>query len=89
MRFRREFGPRHRSRVGYSDARMTPTATAATARGPALRDPLPDGTYPSTCWECGTVCGSLVTVGDGKVTMSASSTSPARVTCIRRDTLSR
>lgn len=27
-----------------------------------------DGTYPSTCWECGTVCGSLVTVRDGRVT---------------------
>lgn len=29
--------------------------------------PLPDGTYPSTCWECGTVCGSLVTVQGGRV----------------------
>lgn len=27
----------------------------------------PDGTYPSTCWECSTRCGSLVTVKDGKV----------------------
>lgn len=36
-------------------------APADTARA------LPDGTYPSTCWECGTVCGSLVTVRDGNV----------------------
>ena len=27
----------------------------------------PDGTYPSTCWECSTRCGSLVTVEDGCV----------------------
>ncbi|MEX2453162.1 MAG: molybdopterin-dependent oxidoreductase [Rhodospirillaceae bacterium] len=27
----------------------------------------PDGTYPSTCWECSTRCGSLVTLKDGKV----------------------
>jgi thiosulfate reductase/polysulfide reductase chain A len=27
----------------------------------------PDGTYPSTCWECSTRCGSLVTVKDGRV----------------------
>lgn len=26
-----------------------------------------DGTWPSTCWECGTVCGSVVTVRDGRV----------------------
>ena len=26
-----------------------------------------DGTFPSTCWECGTICGSLVTVKDGQV----------------------
>ena len=26
-----------------------------------------DGTFPSTCWECGTICGSLVTVADGRV----------------------
>ena len=28
---------------------------------------LPDGTYPSTCWECSTRCGSLVTLQGGKV----------------------
>ena len=28
---------------------------------------LPDGTYPSTCWECSTRCGSLVTLKDGQV----------------------
>ena len=28
----------------------------------------PDGTYPSTCWECSTRCGSLVTVFGGAVT---------------------
>lgn len=28
----------------------------------------PDGTYPSTCWECSTRCGSLVTVENGHVT---------------------
>ena len=28
---------------------------------------LPDGTYPSTCWECSTRCGSLVTLTDGRV----------------------
>jgi anaerobic selenocysteine-containing dehydrogenase len=27
-----------------------------------------DGTYPSTCWECSTLCGSLVTVRGGRVT---------------------
>ena len=26
-----------------------------------------DGTFPSTCWECSTVCGSLVTVRGGRV----------------------
>ena len=26
-----------------------------------------DGTYPSTCWECSTRCGSLVTIEDGRV----------------------
>lgn len=26
-----------------------------------------NGTYPSTCWECSTRCGSLVTVEDGRV----------------------
>lgn len=34
------------------------------APGPAA---LPDGTYPSTCWECSTLCGSLVTVRGGRV----------------------
>jgi anaerobic selenocysteine-containing dehydrogenase len=29
---------------------------------------MADGTFPSTCWECGTICGSLVTVKDGRVT---------------------
>ncbi|MBI2203725.1 MAG: molybdopterin-dependent oxidoreductase [Candidatus Rokubacteria bacterium] len=28
---------------------------------------IADGTFPSTCWECGTICGSLVTVKDGQV----------------------
>lgn len=28
----------------------------------------PDGTYPSTCWECSTRCGSLVTLENGHVT---------------------
>ena len=28
----------------------------------------PDGTYASTCWECSTRCGSLVTVENGHVT---------------------
>ena len=28
----------------------------------------PDGTYPSTCWECSTRCGSLVTLAGGRVT---------------------
>ena len=34
-----------------------------------MTDPknLPDGTYPSTCWECSTRCGSLVTLKDGQV----------------------
>jgi anaerobic selenocysteine-containing dehydrogenase len=27
-----------------------------------------DGIHPSTCWECSTVCGSLVTVQQGRVT---------------------
>jgi thiosulfate reductase/polysulfide reductase chain A len=27
----------------------------------------PDGTHPSTCWECSTLCGSLVTVRGGRV----------------------
>lgn len=27
-----------------------------------------DGTFPSTCWECSTICGSLVTVREGRVT---------------------
>ena len=27
----------------------------------------PDGVHPSTCWECSTRCGSLVTVRDGRV----------------------
>jgi thiosulfate reductase/polysulfide reductase chain A len=27
----------------------------------------PDGTYPSTCWECSTRCGSLVTLEDSRV----------------------
>jgi thiosulfate reductase/polysulfide reductase chain A len=27
----------------------------------------PDGTYPSTCWECSTRCGSLVTMKGGRV----------------------
>src|ERR1700751_3623970 len=26
---------------------------------------------PSTCWECGTICGSLLTVEDGRVTKIA------------------
>ena len=29
---------------------------------------LPNGIYPSTCWECSTRCGSLVTIKDGDVT---------------------
>lgn len=28
---------------------------------------LADGTYPSTCWECSCICGSLVSVRDGRV----------------------
>lgn len=32
------------------------------------RPAKPDGTYASTCWECSTRCGSLVTVKDGRVT---------------------
>jgi len=28
---------------------------------------MDDGIYPSTCWECSTTCGSLVTVRGGKV----------------------
>lgn len=32
---------------------------------PAAR--LPDGLYPSTCWECSALCGSLVTVRGGRV----------------------
>ncbi|MDP3768256.1 MAG: molybdopterin-dependent oxidoreductase [Dehalococcoidia bacterium] len=43
-----------------------PPATVAGKTTPDTA--LPDGTYPSICWECGTVCGSLVTVRDGKVT---------------------
>jgi anaerobic selenocysteine-containing dehydrogenase len=36
-----------------------------TAGGPG---PAPaDGVFPSTCWECSTVCGSLVTVREGRV----------------------
>ena len=27
----------------------------------------PDGTYPTTCWECSTCCGALATVRDGRV----------------------
>ena len=27
----------------------------------------PDGIYPSTCWECSTRCGSLVTLENGHV----------------------
>ena len=26
-----------------------------------------DGTFASTCWECSTLCGSLITMRDGKV----------------------
>ena len=32
---------------------------------------LPDGTHPSTCWECSVNCGSLVTVENGTVTKVA------------------
>ena len=46
--------------------KTVPDTTAPDQRTPV--NPLPDGTYPSTCWECGTVCGSLVTVRDGTVT---------------------
>ena len=31
-------------------------------------DTYAEGVHPSTCWECGTVCGSLVTVQAGRVT---------------------
>ena len=27
----------------------------------------PDGTYPTTCWECSTCCGALATVREGRV----------------------
>ena len=30
-------------------------------------DTRPDGIYASTCWECSTRCGSLVTIEDGRV----------------------
>jgi thiosulfate reductase / polysulfide reductase chain A len=43
-------------------------ATAPVSSASAARDRvLPDGVYPSTCWECSTICGSLVTVRDGRV----------------------
>jgi anaerobic selenocysteine-containing dehydrogenase len=35
---------------------------------PAASGPLPaDGVYPSTCWECSTCCGALLTVKGGRV----------------------
>lgn len=32
---------------------------------------LPDGVYPSTCWECSALCGSLITVREGRITRVA------------------
>ncbi len=46
------------------DVSRRPGAGGATATAPGG---APDGTYPSTCWECSTLCGSLVTVQDGRV----------------------
>ena len=33
----------------------------------AARENPPDGTYPTTCWECSTCCGALATVREGRV----------------------
>jgi thiosulfate reductase/polysulfide reductase chain A len=38
-----------------------------TDTAPANRQIPPDGTYPTTCWECSTCCGALATVRDGRV----------------------
>lgn len=32
-----------------------------------MTKPAADGVFPTTCWECSTCCGALVTVKDGKV----------------------
>jgi thiosulfate reductase/polysulfide reductase chain A len=44
------------------DPEIAMSTTAAVASGAPS---FPDGTFPSTCWECSVNCGSLVTVKDG------------------------
>src|SRR5262245_3079496 len=46
-----------------------PNLQVRTGKAQFMPDALqtPDGTYPTTCWECSTCCGALATVRDGRV----------------------
>ena len=45
---------------------MIPSDEAVDRQREAMGDSAP-GVVPSTCWECGAICGSLLTVQNGKV----------------------
>jgi formate dehydrogenase (coenzyme F420) alpha subunit len=45
---------------------MIPSDEAVDTQREAMGDSAP-GVVPSTCWECGAICGSLLTVQNGKV----------------------
>jgi thiosulfate reductase / polysulfide reductase chain A len=53
------------SEVDMVESRFAPSKPTSRPQG------LPDGTHPSTCWECSVNCGSLVTVEGGVVTKVA------------------
>ncbi len=46
---------------------MTAAPAPSLSQSSASKAALPDGTYPTTCWECSTNCGALATVQDGRV----------------------
>ncbi|MEM8976590.1 MAG: molybdopterin-dependent oxidoreductase, partial [Pseudomonadota bacterium] len=46
---------------------MSAAPSQPASQNPPGNAALPDGTYPTTCWECSTNCGALATVQDGRV----------------------